>query len=82
MPSIYHPTHDPSTLRALFDCDVELYDCGIWCGMADARRAPADRRAYDVCREIVVGTRDSQISRAYAEGYRAGFAAVVYGVIR
>lgn len=82
MATLYHPVHDPSTLRALFDCDVELYDCGIWCGMADARRAPRDRRAYDHCRDIVVAKCESMISRAYAEGYRAGFAAIVYGVIR
>lgn len=80
-----HPSHvapeAASTIRALFDGSVSLYDCGCWAGMRDARRAPADRRAFDAHRRLVAGVRHTAISRAFSQGYLAGFGAVASGAM-
>lgn len=71
----------PATIRALFDSSVSLYDCGCWAGMRDARRNRTDRRALDAHRRLVAGETHTAISRAFSQGYVAGFAAVSSGAM-
>jgi hypothetical protein len=80
-----HPAHVVpdalTTIRALFDSSVSLYDCGCWAGMRDARRCRGDRRAFDAHRRLCAGVVRTPISRAYSQGYLAGFAAVASGAM-
>lgn len=80
-----HPAHvapdAPTTIRALFDSSVSLYDCGCWAGMRDARRNRVDRRAFDAHRRLCAGMTRTAISRAYSQGYISGFAAVASGAM-
>jgi hypothetical protein len=80
-----HPDHTapdaPTSLRALFDNSVALYDCGCWAGMRDARSNRRDRRALDCHRRLSAGSAHTAISRAFSRGYVAGFAAVASGTI-
>lgn len=71
----------PTTIRALFDSSVPLYDCGCWAGMRDARRNPRDRRAYGAHRQLISGPARTAISRAFSQGYVAGFGAVASGAM-
>jgi hypothetical protein len=75
------PAADPSTLRALFDIDVSLYDRGCVAGMNDARRDRRDRRAYEAHKTLAFGQLRTAISRAFSEGYVAGFVAIASGTI-
>lgn len=81
-PETANPMPQPSALRTLYDTSVQLYDCGCAAGMADARRHRHDRRAYEAHKTLVAGQRKTAISRAYSEGYVAGFAAITSGAMQ